>query len=40
MINFNYINKLKDNNYESEFNIILFSLKNEDINQKVDLFLN
>ena len=39
MINFNYINKLKDNNYESEFNIILFSLKSEDINQKVDFIL-
>ena len=39
MINFNYINKLKDNSYESEFNITLFSLKNEDINQKVDFIL-
>ena len=36
MINLSYNTKLKDISYESQFDITLFSLKNEDINQKVD----
>ena len=39
MINLNYNNKHKDISYESEFDITLFSLKNEDINQKADFIL-
>ena len=39
MIKINYNNKLKDINYESQIDITLFSLKNEDINQKIDFIL-